>query len=195
MILQFDPKNVSDINLLFQQFFETSEKQFKGQFPLELIVEKNIILSEILLNDPNKFKRKHIHYPMNCKCLGGIQLKKEIVYTKSPCKNCLGSGIRTEHCKNCKGTGKKDGKNCPICRGKGRYQFFKSKSRKEDKPCSKCQGRGSTLVESKIGYRTEWCFICDGLGFSPVPNITDEEATKIAEDLLEIFIPREDLII
>ena len=65
------------------------------------------------------------------------------------CNKCDGSGILTKKCRKCNGTKLFKNKECPLCKGSGKYVFMKNKHRHETIKCDQCNGTGTNKLKSR----------------------------------------------
>lgn len=185
-------ENVNFIELM-ETFRQIGKEEFKGEFPRELIEEKNYILRSWYFKDPKIFKSRELIPIGCCRCFAGIVIERVYGLKSTTCPQCKGVGIRTVPCKICRGLGKDvEGQTCKICRGSGRYVFFKSASRKSDKPCPKCGGNGKYQKKVQIRSILHDCPDCDGVGIPGIMRLNKYDGIVIANTLLEGVFPKQD---
>jgi len=171
--LEIDLNLIHDGNLIQTAFRDKLVTQEGKECINELIENRSILLLQAIQNttqigcDPT-YPKLDINYQCKfCKGVGAIPFM-EVVYIPhcKKCPSCEGSGIKTEPCRACKGTGKKGRDICGLCKGSGKYEYKKNKSRKTNAVCPECSGLkfvGCYKTTGRI-IRAQQCSVCKGKG-------------------------------
>ncbi len=144
---------------------------------------KNSLLLYLITEEIKKNNKIEISIPwsFSCSSCNGLGFTMELskVELAVPCVSCNGIGWFSTICRKCNNGTDKNGKQCHVCNGTGRY-IYKKTIHYEGIPCKCCEGKGTTKKQIVNIKPPVECKVCRGTGKVKTANnpVLSEQVIK-----------------